>query len=158
MANNRVYQLPVNFSMDGLVAHLGNYFTSLGYSYTPAIMGEVTTIHMEKNVGGIHWITGLGQQADVTINVFQGGVNVTVGGEYWTDKIIAYVLGGFTCGITLVTAIIGTINQVQLPNKVQEQINVFMMGGGAPQQPYGMPPQQPYNGGQAPYGGQPYQQ
>ncbi len=123
------YQIPESFVLENLVTFIQQRFQSQGYMVIVNNVGNAVQVTLQKNIGGIHMITGLGEQLTLNLSVKGNQVNVFSSNQYWNDKIVAGVIGMFCLfGITWITAAIGIFKQFQLPNDVNAAIFMYLSG------------------------------
>ena len=121
------YKVPESFVLDNLVRFIQERFQSQGYMISVNSMGNAVQVTLQKNIGGIHMVTGLGEQLTVNLALKENQLNVFSSNQYWNDKIVAGILGMFCCaGITWITAAIGIFKQYQLPTDVTAAIFTYV--------------------------------
>lgn len=76
-----------------------------------------------KDREGFTNILGLGLECRANFSALNGQLTVNIDGE-WTNKLIAVAVGWFVCLIPMVTGIVGAINQVTLPEKIFNAVNM----------------------------------
>jgi hypothetical protein len=121
------YKIPESFVLENLVTFIQQRFQPAGYMISVNSVGNAVQVTLQKNIGGIHMVTGLGEQLTVNFAVKENALNVFSSNQYWNDKIVAGVVGVFCCaGITWITAAIGIFKQTQLPNDVNATIFTYI--------------------------------
>lgn len=155
MASPLVYALPPNFDLPTTVGQLGLVFQRKGYTVRSYPMGAGACLELSKNTGGLN--TALGRCEGIKVNFMPGVnlLNVSFSDEQWTDKIIGFVLGWFTCWIPWIFTIIGLFGQIQLPKQVDNELRRILgtasvAGNGYVPPAAGQPPYQYYQSYQPP--------
>lgn len=121
------YRVPESFVLDNLVRFVQERFQAQGYMISVNSIGNAVQVTLQKNIGGLNMITGLGEQLTVNLAVKDNQLNVFSSNQYWNDKIVAGILGMFCCfGITWITAAIGIFKQYQLPTDVTAAIFTYV--------------------------------
>lgn len=76
-----------------------------------------------KDREGFTNLLGLGLECRANFSSLNGQLTVNIDGE-WTNKLIAVAVGWFVCLIPMVTGIVGAINQLTLPDKIFNAVNM----------------------------------
>lgn len=91
-----------------------------------------------KDREGFSNIIGLGLECRANFSVINSNqLTVNIDSE-WTNKIIAIAVGWFVCLVPFITGIVGTINQISLPDKIYNAVNMALsaaQNGGYQQTP-----------------------
>lgn len=144
MANQAVFNVNPGFSVQALAQQLAGKYRMEGFAVTEADFNGSSILTFDKDTGGINTLLGLGQGIRVTMTVMNGALIVDFSDEEWTGKIIGLVVGWFICLIPAITAIVGTVRQVQLPKKITNDIMMMLSQQGNQAPPYaGGEPNQP---------------
>lgn len=122
------YKVPDNFVLQELADFLQSRFTSAGYAVQISGVGTTVQITLSKNIGGIHMITGLGEQLTLSLSVKNGQLSSFSSNQMWTDKIVSFIVGWFCLQFLWIFAAIGVYKQVQLPNDVHAAIYTYVSG------------------------------
>ncbi len=122
------YKVPENFVIQELADYLQSRFTSQGYMVQVSNVGTAVQITVSKNIGGIHYVTGLGEQLTISLSVKNGQLNSFTGNQMWTDKIVTFIVGWFCLQFLWIFAAIGAYRQIQLPNDVHAAIFTYVSG------------------------------
>lgn len=153
MASFRTFQVAPDANIHEITQAAAHNLALQGFECIPQPMGpQSTSLIVHKDRDGIQNFAGLGLECRVSLTLNGNQLQVSVDSE-WTNKIIAIVIGCFVCWITLVTGIIGCLNQNSLTEKIFTAINmaVSSFGGAAPFQPYQAPQQYAQPPYQPPY-------
>lgn len=126
MASPIAFSLPQNFDLQNVVGRLGRSFQLKGYAVRSYPVGAGACLEISRNVGGLN--TVIGRCEGLKINFMPGAnlLNVSFSDEQWTDKIIGFVVGWFTCWIPWVFTAIGAYNQYQLPKTVENELRIIL--------------------------------
>ncbi|MBQ8606404.1 MAG: hypothetical protein IJ408_06660 [Clostridia bacterium] len=126
MASPVSFNVNPTFDLDAFVKKLADSLAASGYSVKAVKLADMYSIDVEKDLGGINTILGLGE--GIKANVVQNGNTVTISylNEEWTSKIIAIALGWVLSGtviflVTLITGIVGLVKQLDLPKKISNE-------------------------------------
>lgn len=143
------------FNMVNFSEQLASLYRSRGFAVTVTPFGTNTSIKFDKNTGGINMLLGLGQGVTANCTLDNNVLTVNYTNEDWTGKIIGFAVGWMLCFIPFITAIVGTVKQVQLTKGISTDAAMVASGGGvgmgmnmgyAPQPApvtYAQPPMQP---------------
>lgn len=127
MANNLMLNVNPEFNLEAFVMMLTNNYRTKGYNVSYMNLNGVYVVTFEKNTGGINTVLGLGEGISATCMCSNGVLSVAFSNEEWTTKIIGAVIGWALCLIPLITAIIGTTRQLQLPKNISTDATVIAM-------------------------------
>ncbi|MBR6514185.1 MAG: hypothetical protein IKT46_05045 [Clostridia bacterium] len=130
MAENTMLNVGPNFDMDLFVKRLTEAFGAKGFSVNPVKLGESYSVTFEKGVGGINTVLGMGVGIKANISRNGDALMITYTDAEWTSKIIGIAIGwvfGWSVIflIPLVTAIIGAINQMNLPKNIGNEATMI---------------------------------
>lgn len=128
MAENRIFNIPVSFPIEELMESLVMSYSGKGYSVQENKLGNTSVITISKNVGGIHTITGLGEQIKIMFTYSNGKLVCSTSEEQWSDKIVGFIVGWFCIWIPWITTGVGIYKQISLKKDVFNHINMFIMG------------------------------
>lgn len=78
---------------------------------------------VKKDREGLTNAIGMGIECRVNFSAVNGQLTVNVDSE-WTNKIIAIAVGWFVCFIPVITGVVGAVNQLSLPDKIFNAINM----------------------------------
>ena len=81
------------------------------------ITPQTGVLTVKKDREGFMNILGMGLECRVNFASINGQLSVNIDSE-WTNKIIAVAVGWFVCFIPVITGIVGTVNQISLPDKI----------------------------------------
>lgn len=146
MANNLIMNVSENFNLDSFVKQLVANFQAEGYSVNCSELSGMKKILIGKDNSGIKNFLGLGQGITVTCGVNNNMLNLTYSDGNWGFKVFQFIMGSifllyfngnwgfkfyqlltgrftllYFIGLPfLICAIIGTVKQATLPNKISE--------------------------------------
>lgn len=131
MATITMFPMPQNFNLQEVVEKVTQMYQAKGFAVTAMPMGAGASIDFKKNDGGIQKFVGL--TLGVKANILIQGENIVVNytDAEWTSKIIGFVVGWFLCWIPWITAIVGCVQQVELPKSIGNDIQMLASSGGA---------------------------
>ena len=118
MADNVMFNVNDSFNMEEFAAKLAETYRMKGYTANVANMNNSCAITIEKGIGGINTILGMGEGIKANCMLSGSTLSITFSDADWTGKIIALIVGWFLCLIPLVTGIIGIMNQTKLPKSI----------------------------------------
>lgn len=119
MANTFMTNVPDAFTLGYLGQELTKAFQQKGYIVTTALSGtDNLRVRLEKNCGGINLLMGLGKGITASCSLQNNTLVVNYLEGDWIGKIIGLAVGWILCFIPFITAIIGCIQQVGLPNEI----------------------------------------
>ena len=126
MASPIAFSLPQNFDLQNVVGRLGRSFQLKGYAVRSYPVGAGACLEVSRNTGGLN--TVIGRCEGIKINFMPGAnlLNVSFSDEQWTDKIIGFVVGWFTCWIPWIFTAIGAYNQYRLPKTVENELQIIL--------------------------------
>jgi len=126
----KTYQIPEGFSLSGLVDLLCAKYTAEGYGVTVTPIGNAVGITLAKNIGGLWVITGMGEQLSVTISIDseKNTLSLMYSNQYWTDKIVAFILGWFCLQILWIFDAVGVYRQLRLPDDIDASVYQYIIG------------------------------
>lgn len=129
MANNFMVNISEGFDLEGMASTVAQAYQAKGFNVRTLKMKNGVKITVEKGVGGINMLLGLGQGISATC-MLQGKekdmLSVNFSDGDWTGKIIGLVAGWFLCMVPFVTAIIGSIKQMSLPKDLANEIQMIV--------------------------------
>lgn len=122
MASPLAYALPQGFDLPTTVGQLGRVFQLKGYTVRSYPLGAGACLELSKHMGGLN--TAIGRCEGIKVNFMPGVnlLNVSFSDEQWTDKIVGFVVGWFTCWIPWIFTAIGVYSQSQLPKLVDNEL------------------------------------
>ena len=118
MAGNLFLNVGENFDIDTFSNKLADTYRAKGYGVNVVNMNGNYIVAIEKDLGGINTVLGLGEGIKANIIYTNGNLCINYSDEEWTSKIIGLVVGWFCCLIPFITAIIGIAKQVSLPKNI----------------------------------------
>ena len=138
MANPVTFNVPQNYDVQTLAFKLRDLYISKGFiaNVTGAFPYNFT-LRLEKNMGGINNLLGLGKAITVNLSL-QGNVLIlNYTDAEWTSKIVGLVVGWFLCLVPFVTAIIGSFAQYDLPGEISRDVTMLLPTVGTVPPPQG---------------------
>lgn len=122
MANSFMINVPVDFDLEYLGQKLRGMYQAKGFTVSMVSGRENLRIQFDKNCGGINMLMGLGKGITATCSLQNGCLVVDYSDGDWVGKIVGLVVGWILCFIPFITAIIGCIQQSELPKKISQDI------------------------------------
>lgn len=125
IADTLVLNVSPTFNLGTFSEQLANTYRGKGYNANVTYLGSNTLVSIDKSLGGINTVPGLGQ--GIKVNCMQNGnvLTVTYTEAEWTSKIIGLAIGWIICFIPLITAAIGAYSQYSLPNNISADIRMI---------------------------------
>ncbi len=121
-----------------VITATSNTMKSQGYHTNIQMVGpQAGVLTVMKDREGFQNILGLGLECRANFSVMNGQLAVNIDGE-WTNKIIAVAVGWFICLIPMITGVVGAVNQMSLPDKIFNAVNMAVsasQNGGYQQTP-----------------------
>ena len=130
MAKDFMLNVSENFDLDAFSEQITQTYQAKGYKVRVFKMKNGMKITVEKGVGGINMLLGMGSGITANCNL-QGkdkdifSVNFSDGD--WIGKIIGLIAGWFLCWIPCVTAIIGIVKQTGLEKELTNDIQTVAL-------------------------------
>ena len=128
MANNFMVNVKPDFDLEAFAKKLTDTYQAKGFSVNTVSVNNMQTITLDKNTGGINMLLGMGLGIKATCFVNNNTLSINYSDGDWTGKIIGFVAGWFLCLIPFITAIIGTVNQLSLPKKINDDASMIVSG------------------------------
>ncbi len=126
MANNLMLNVDDNFDVNNLAEQLADTYRGKGFTVNVLKMKNgACSLVLDKGVGGINMLLGLGLGVKVTLTAKNGMLNVNYSDADWTGKIIGLAVGWFLCLIPFITAIIGSFKQLNLTKEISNDITML---------------------------------
>lgn len=123
MADNVMFNVKPEFNEAEFCEKLAETYRAKGYTVNVTALNGSYVISVEKDLGGINTVLGMGE--GIKVNVIRNGdvVNVNFTDAEWVSKIIAVCIGWFLgwtviCLAAMVTGIIGVTKQLSLPKSI----------------------------------------
>ncbi len=126
MADTFMMNVPPNFNLAYLGDRLRDSFQAKGFTVSMVQMNNSLRMTFDKGCGGINMILGMGQGITATCSIQGNSLVVNYSDAEWTGKIIGLVVGWLLCLIPFITALIGCINQSQLPKTINNEIMMIV--------------------------------
>lgn len=143
MATPISFALTPDFDLQSVVGQLGVMFQRKGYHVRSYPLGAGACLELAKNKGGLNAVIGRCEGLKVHFMPGATMLNVSFSEEEWTDKVIAFVVGWFSCGITWITGLVGLYNQSRLPKEVESGLRLILGSNSIPQTAYYQSPAAP---------------
>ncbi len=128
MAQNLSIYVNPNFNLYEFCNRLAELYRAKGYNASVINVGASIMINFEKNTGGINMLLGMGESIKATCSVINGMLTIVYTNAEWTSKIIGLAVGWFLCLVPFITAIIGCINQSNLPKNISNDATMLISG------------------------------
>ncbi len=128
MGETIIIPISDSFNMKDFVDKFTNMYKVKGFNVVPTLINNSATVVLDKGVGGINMLLGLGLGLTVTFLQVDRTLSVSFSNAEWTGKIIGLAVGWILCFIPFITAIVGSINQVQLPQNIGSDIRILANG------------------------------
>ncbi len=132
MANNFMLNVEETFNLETFSQQMKEQYQSKGYSVNVLKMKNGVKLTVEKGVGGINTLFGLGRGITATCMLHgkdKDSISVNFSEGDWTGKIVGLLVGWLLCWIPCITSIIGIIKQLgfekQLKNDIQITLSDF---------------------------------
>lgn len=123
---NLMLNVSEDFDVAAAAQELADSFQAKGYTARCIKNKNGARVFIEKGMGGINTLTGLGVSTTANITVMKGGVlSVTFENE-WMSKIIACTVGWFVCLLPGIMGIVGIIKQSSLPKEVENELSMLL--------------------------------
>ena len=130
MSKNLMFNVSEAFDLEAFSDQITQMYQAKGYNVRTLKMKGGVKITVEKGVGGINTLLGLGRAITVTCNI-HGKDKDTFSANFsdgdWTGKIIGLVAGWFLCFVPFVTAIVGIVKQLGLEKDMQNDIQMTVL-------------------------------
>ena len=129
MASNFMANIPEDFDIQAMAQDLADLYMTKGYTARAMKMKNGARIVIQKGVGGLNTIFGMGE--GITVTIMKQGADTlvaTFSNGDWVSKIIGCVVGLFCC-IPFITSIIGLVKQLSLPKDIENDISVLINDG-----------------------------
>lgn len=137
----RNYPLRPDADLFSIIKAVALTMETQGYqSNIQMITPQTGVLTIAKDREGFTNILGMGLECRANFAAINGQLTVNVDGE-WTNKIIAVAVGWFICFIPVITGIVGAVNQLSLPDKIFNAVNMSVataQGGYQQTPPTGM--------------------
>ena len=128
MPSSTVMPLPQGFNLNNMVSMVVQIYQQKGFAVTVTPFETGVTMDFLKDKDGIKQFVGLTLGIRATVIVSERLLTINFTNPEWTSKIIGFAVGWACCFITAVTAIIGTVQQIDLPNSIGNDIQVSIGG------------------------------
>lgn len=120
----RNYPLQPNTDLFAIIKAIAMTMETQGYEASVQMISPQTgVLTVKKDREGFMNALGMGLECRVNFAAINNQLSVNIDSE-WTNKIIAVAVGWFVCFIPVITGIVGTINQISLPDKIFTAVNM----------------------------------
>lgn len=127
MANNFMVNVSKNFDLDSMTTKITEMYQAKGFSVRTFKMKNGIKITVEKGVGGINMLLGMGQGITATCMLSgkeKDTLSVNLSNGDWMGKIIAIVAGFFLCFVPIVTGVVGIVRQTNLQKDIENDLQM----------------------------------
>lgn len=121
MATPLMLNVAPSFNMSAFAEQLATSYRSQGYVVNVMYFPDRVSVKFEKDTGGINTVLGLGEGITAHCTLNNGMLYINYSDEEWTGKIIGFCVGWFVCMVPFVTAIVGTVKQLDLSKKISAE-------------------------------------
>lgn len=121
MATPLMFNVAPSFNMSVFAEQLATSYRSQGYIVNVMYFPDRVSIKFEKDTGGINTVLGLGEGITAHCTLNNGMLYINYSDEEWTSKIIGFCVGWFVCMVPLITAVVGTVKQLDLSKKISAE-------------------------------------
>ncbi len=127
MAKETTIEISQDFPFEKLEEAITELYEDKGFKVKISKMKDGRKITVEKGVGGINTVLGLGKRAVANVTVRGKEHNklsicCSVADGEWTGKVVGGILGLFLCWIPAITAAIGLCGQLSLNGELFDEI------------------------------------
>lgn len=127
MADNLVLNVDKELDVNHLAEELAETYRGQGFTVTVLkLKDDSCSLVFDKATGGINNLLGMGLGIKATMILKNGILNVTYSDADWTGKIIGLTAGWFVCLIPGITAAIGALKQMKLPQEISTNITALV--------------------------------
>ena len=123
--------LPDPFNLQSTVTEIVRTYRAKGFSVMAAPFGNGVMMDFRKNDEGLTKFMGLALGVSANISIDGNTMIIDFQNAEWTGKIVAFFVGWLLCFIPLITAVIGSISQIDLPKTIANDIQM-VTGRGFP--------------------------
>ena len=132
MSDVTMFPLPPNFNLQDLVAKITHMYQIKGFTVMAMPMGNGVSLDFRKDDEGIKKYVGLALGIRANIMIQGDTVIVNYTDAEWNGKIVGFIIGWFLCWIPCITAIVGTIQQNDLPKNIGNDLRMLASGAANP--------------------------
>jgi len=134
----RNYPLRADADLYAVIHQVALTMETQGFQANVQMLSPQTgVLTIQKDREGFQNVLGLGLECRANFSSINGQLSVNIDGE-WTNKIIAVAVGWFICFVPIITGIVGAVNQLSLPDKIFNAVNMAVsaaQSGGYQQTP-----------------------
>ncbi len=129
MSETKIISVNPDFKLNDMVEKLIQTYQGKGFSVVANSVGNGVVIDFRKDDDGIKKYVGLAQGINANITPNNNTLTINFTDAEWAGKIVGFIIGWFLCWIPWIPVAIGGYNQMQLPTKIVNDIQ--MIAGGA---------------------------
>ena len=118
MADNVMFVVKPDFDMEAFAQKLAETYKMKGYTVNVMSMNGTYSITFDKGTGGVNMLLGMGEGIKANLMKSNDTVSITFTDAEWTGKIIGLAVGWILCLVPFITAIMGSMKQMELPKKI----------------------------------------
>lgn len=130
VADNQMFQVSPDFDLQPIVAELARMYQAQGMSVNVAAIGQGFAVDFNNGNEGFNKYIGLGANIRANLIINNGVLYVNYTDADWSGKIVAFFIGWLLCWIPWVTCAVGIFKQLDLPNKIGNDIFMLVNRGG----------------------------
>lgn len=129
MAKSFMLNVSENFNLETFAEEFVENYQGKGYNVRKMKMKNGVKLTVEKGVGGINTLLGMGQGITATCTIHgkeKDSLSVNLSDGDWMGKIIGLAVGWLLCLIPFITSIVGIIRQTSLEKSVSDDIQMLI--------------------------------
>ena len=124
--STNMFPITPNFNMQELTKQITQIYQAKGFSVIAIPIGTGVSITFSKNDSGIQKFIGLSLGIKANIMLQNEHIIVNFSDAEWTGKIIGFAIGWILCFIPFIIAIVGSIQQSDLPKSIGTDIQMLV--------------------------------
>jgi len=128
MANNFTVNISEKFNLQEMTTRILETYQSKGFNVRYFKRKSGVKITIEKGVGGINTLLGLGQGITITCSIFgkeKDTLSINFSDGDWMGTLIGCIAGWFLCFVPVITAVIGIIKQLNFQKECSNDIQMI---------------------------------
>ena len=125
MEESTMFNVADTFDTEMFAEKLADTYRAKGYNVNVVKMNGIYSLTLDKGIGGINMLFGMGLGIKANITRNNDTVSISYSDAEWTSKIIGLVVGWFFCLIPFITAIIGSVQQLSLPKSISKDAQMI---------------------------------
>ncbi len=126
MAENMILNVAEGYDLAALADRIASTYQQKGFSANVTGAPNGIMVRLEKNLGGLNTLLGLGKGITVYLSLNGNTLQVSYSQEEWNGKIIAIAIGWIVCFIPLITGILGAVEQSNLSKEINNDIRMLL--------------------------------